>query len=233
MLDWFSSIFRQKPTPPVTGAQTQPQGRRLVLDDARFIEQALHGLVDVGLKPVDQDSFHATAQEIADYLKGISFSREPTSGTWAHIALSAERSPFRNSMRSEDHCFDGAELDSYEIMIANMIALAGDEWPIESVNVDYGPHGSTPFESRLNITIKATPEVAPFQLLEGKDFDWSIIFRLNERLPKEAIGRFAAFLDGGSAIIVFLRPEQIAELNSLCGYEFFYEEDAATRGQQS
>jgi hypothetical protein len=57
-------------------------------------------------------------------------------------------------------------------------------------------------------------------LVNTKDFDWSIIFRLNERLPEQASGRFAIFLDG-NATIDFLTPDQLRLLNFLCGQEFF------------
>jgi hypothetical protein len=220
---WLSSIFSQRLHQPVNPVRGQTKRRRLLLDDARFIEDALTSLVSVGLKPVDKDSFHTTAQKIVAHLEGISFPHEPTSGDWTLIALLAEHSPFKNSMRCNDHCFDGAGPDDYASMITNIVALASDEWPIESVDVKYGLGTSTPFEAPLIVTIRARPEVPPFQLMHAKDFDWSIIFRLNERLPKGALGRFAIFLDGG-ATIVFLATEQIAELNSLCGHKFFYEE---------
>jgi hypothetical protein len=60
--------------------------------------------------------------------------------------------------------------------------------------------------------------------MHAKDFDWSVVFRLNDRLPKGALGRFA-ILCPGNATIVFLTPEKLRQLNSLCGYEFSYEED--------
>jgi hypothetical protein len=223
MFGWLSSIFGRRRSQPVNPGPGQPKRRRLVPDDARFIEAALTSLVSVGLKPVDQDSFLTTAQQIAAHSEGIYFFREPASGDWALIALKAEHGHFKNSMRVNDHCFDVAGPDDYASMIANMVALAGDEWPIESVDVKFGPGTSTPFEAPLIVTIRARPEVAPFQLMHAKDFDWSIIFRLNERLPKGTLGRFAIFLDG-DATMVFLTPQQIAELNSLCGHEFFYEE---------
>jgi hypothetical protein len=73
------------------------------------------------------------------------------------------------------------------------------------------------------IRIAAARELAPFDLTAGKDFDWSIIYRLNERLPNEVAARFAIFLDG-NATIVFLTPGEIDNLNALCGHKFFYDE---------
>jgi hypothetical protein len=55
-----------------------------------------------------------------------------------------------------------------------------------------------------------------------KDFDWSVVTRLNERLPSAATGRFAAFFDG-NATIVYLRPDQLTELGRLFGYDFISE----------
>jgi hypothetical protein len=60
---------------------------------------------------------------------------------------------------------------------------------------------------------------APFDLIVDKNFDWSVVTHLNERLPSGATGRFAAFFDG-NATIVYLRPDQLKELGDLFGYEF-------------
>src|SRR5207247_3128812 len=63
---------------------------------------------------------------------------------------------------------------------------------------------------------------APFDLIADKNFDWSVVTCLNERLPSGATGRFAAFFDG-NATIVYLRPDQFEQLGRLFGYEFVSE----------
>jgi hypothetical protein len=56
----------------------------------------------------------------------------------------------------------------------------------------------------------------------AKDFDWSAVTRLNERLPSGAAGRFAAFFDG-NAIIVYLTADQLRELGKMFGHDFISE----------
>jgi hypothetical protein len=45
----------------------------------------------------------------------------------------------------------------------------------------------------MDITSYQTGDCAPFDLIAAKDFDWSAVMRLNERLPSGATGRFPAF----------------------------------------
>jgi len=201
--------------------------RRLILDDAKHIKAALTDLANVGIKLSSnlQPDLNAAAKEIAVHWEGIFFSKEPTHGSWVLLALSAEPGTFENSIFFQDHCYDVAKLDDYSHMIRQVLALAGDQWRIKTVGVTNArrPAAAIELKQPVTVTIKAEPEVAPFELMHAKDFDWSIVFRLNERLPKAALGRFAIFLDG-NATIVFLTPEKVRQLNSLCGYEFFYEE---------
>jgi hypothetical protein len=198
--------------------------RKLVPDDAKYIEAALTNLAGVGLKLTHP--LQATAEKIAAQWQGISFSADPTPADWIGIALSAEPGHFGNSIFLPDHCYDVAGLGDYSGMIASIISLARDAWPVESIDVKntHRPGAAIEWHQPVTVTITAKPEVAPFQLLHAKDFDWSIVFRLNERLPKGAAGRFAIFLDG-NATIVFLTPEEIQRLNLLRGFEFFYEEN--------
>jgi hypothetical protein len=76
----------------------------------------------------------------------------------------------------------------------------------------------------MEIAVQGEGGCDPFDLVADKDFDWSVVTRLNERLPAEATGRFAAFIDG-NAIIVYLKPDQLKELNRLFGYDFISEID--------
>jgi hypothetical protein len=80
----------------------------------------------------------------------------------------------------------------------------------------HGPHGPS---ARMEIAIDGQGSSAPFDLIVAKDFDWSVLTRLNERLPSGATGRLAAFFDG-NAIIVYLAPDQIEALGKLFGHDF-------------
>jgi hypothetical protein len=229
---WLRSIFSGKPPRParpsggVVGSDNVAT-RRLILDDAKHIKAALDDLANVGitLSPIAKADLNATAENIAAELDGLCFSMEPTPGHWVLVALNAEPGTFENSICLDDHCYDVA-LGEYSYMIGEFIALAGDEWRIDSVYIENARHpgAAVDLKQPVRVTIKAEPEVAPFELMHDKDFDWSVVFRLNERLPKGALGRFAILWDG-NATIVYLPPENVRQLNSLCGYEFLYEED--------
>ncbi|MBT1512556.1 hypothetical protein KIP88_18800 [Bradyrhizobium sp. SRL28] len=74
----------------------------------------------------------------------------------------------------------------------------------------------------MEIAIHGQGSSAPFDLVAAKDFDWSVVTRLNERLPAGPTGRFAAFFDG-NAIIVYLTPDQIEALGKVFGHDFISE----------
>jgi hypothetical protein len=74
----------------------------------------------------------------------------------------------------------------------------------------------------MEIAIGGPGISAPFDLVVAKDFDWSVVTRLNERLPSGATGRFAAFFDG-NAIIVYLTLDQLRALGNLFGHDFISE----------
>lgn len=234
MLHWFRSLLNAKPRQESQPAARHEFERKLVPADAEHIRAALVELENVGLRfaPGVKEELHAKAMEIMAGWEGVSFAKEPTLGNWALIALAGTldnsedtRSPFQNALRFDDHCYNVASLEGYASMVSDIVELTGGEWAIESVEVKHAVRLKSPIRSNepVSVTIKADPAVSPFELLHNKDFDWSIIHRLNERLPKDVSGRFAAFLDG-DATIVFLTPENIQKLNSLCGHEFFYQE---------
>lgn len=207
--------------------------------DAPRIADGLQRLVAVGLRPRPgfAERFDEVAEAIAEETSGISYSRAPTAGDFALSALQGGESDasraFENARLFEDHCYDVAELEDYPQMIGEIVALAGNEWPIKRIVVTNARDPSTRDLDRdgpYRVAIEADPPVSPFELTEGKDFDWSLIFHLNERLPPGATGRFAMFFDG-NATIVYLPPEKIEKLNALCGYEFFYEDKNEGEGQ--
>lgn len=234
MLRWLGRILSGRLLSPgpsaIAGAPVHDNRarRRLALDDVKHVEAALKELPNVGLRffPDARANPRETAMDIVRQWEGIYFGKEPSIGNWALIALAGDPPPFENAAHYSDHCYDGITLEDYSSMVSEIIGLAGREWQVDEVEVRDARRPQDPIahDHPVSVMIKAEPEVSSFELLNAKDFDWSIIFRLNERLPKEASGRFAIFLDG-NATIVFLAPDQIRQLNSLCGYEFFYQEE--------
>jgi hypothetical protein len=199
---------------------------KLSVDDVPKIAAAISQLAKIGLKPLfPEREFPEVARQKIEELDGIRIRDPSLPLIWVHLALTGER-VFANCIHCPDHCFDGAGEEKYAEVVASIMALAGEEWPGHGATVAVtsvvreGRYGPT---DRMEITIQQGS--APFDLIAAKDFDWSVVTRLNERLPSGATRRYAAFFDGGSAKIVYLRPDQLKELNKLFGYDFISEID--------
>ena len=160
---------------------------------------------------------------MAEEFEGTSIPEPPLPLTWVDLALSGSAQVFANAIHYQDHCFDVAGEADYAEIVASITALAGEAWPRATVSATkvmrQGPYGPS---ARMQIAIHGQGSSAPFDLTAAKDFDWSVVTRLNERLPSGATGRFAAFFDG-NAIIVYLTPDQIEALGKLFGHDFISE----------
>jgi len=206
---------------------------RYSIADAPLIERALRRLPDVGVELGLCFTFRSLteiARTIAEHRSGIQSGKLPTSGDWALVALQGAcedaRSLFNNVRFYADGCFDGMMEPDYEEMIADIASTASNHWILKKVSVAAdGDLRNAPAESiRLSVSVSSDPLSMPFEIMAGKHFDWTLIYRLNERLPSSCLKRFAVLLDG-NATIVFLSPDEIKNLNALCGYHFFYEEE--------
>jgi hypothetical protein len=198
--------------------------RELSVDEAAEIAAAISRLARIGLKPLfPEEEFPEVARRKVEELEGICIPDPRSPLTWAALALTGSEQVFANAVHHQDHCFDVANEEDYAEVVASIMALAGEDWPSATItatgvvrNGRYGP------SQRMEIAIHGQGSCAPFDLVVGKDFDWSAVTRLNERLPSGATGRFAAFFDG-SATIVYLRPDQLKELSKLFGHDFMSE----------
>ncbi|WFU13752.1 hypothetical protein [Bradyrhizobium sp. CB3481] len=195
--------------------------RRLTADDAPKIAAAIPQLARIGLRPLfPEEEFPALARRIAEEFAGTGIPDPPLPLTWFDLALTGPEQVFANAVHFQDHCFDVAGEEDYAGVVASIMALAGEEWPNATVSASsvqrLGQYG---LSHRIEIVIQGEGGAPSFDLIADKDFDWSVVTRLNERLPPGAAGRFAAFFDG-DATIVYLKPEQIAELGKLFGSEF-------------
>lgn len=195
--------------------------RELSADDAPKIAAAISQLATIGLKPLfPEEEFPALARQISEEFEGTRIPDPPLPLTWFDLALTGPEKVFANAVHFQDHCFDVAGEEDYAGVVASIMALAGEEWPDTTVSASsvqrqgrYGP------SRRIEIVIQGQGSAPSFDLIVDKDFDWSVVTCLNERLPAGAEGRFAAFFDG-DATIVYLKPDQIAELGRLFGYDF-------------
>ena len=195
-------------------------------DDVPSVAAAISHLAAVGLRPlVPEREFPEHARKKLDELEGIRIPDPPLPLTWFHLALIGSEQLFANAIWHQDHCFDGAVEEDYAEIVASIMALAGEEWPSATVSATHvlkeGLYGRC---ECMEITVRGQGGCDPFELVADKDFDWAVVTRLNERLPAEATGRFAAFFDG-NAIIVYLKPDQLKELSRLFGYDFISEID--------
>jgi hypothetical protein len=203
-------------------AELTVSSRNLSVDDAPKIAAAIAQLEKIGLKPLfPEREFSKLAREMAEEFEGTGIPEPPLPLTWVDLALSGSAQLFANAIHCQDHCFDGADEADYAGIVASIMALAGEAWPGATVSatkvMKQGPHGGP--SARMEIAIHGQGGSAPFDLIVAKDFDWSVVTRLNERLPAGATGRFAAFFDG-NAIIVYLAPDQIEALGKLFGHDF-------------
>jgi hypothetical protein len=198
--------------------------RNLSVDDAPKIAAAISQLEKIGLKPLfPEREFPALARRMAEEFEGTGIPEPPLPLTFLDLALSGPEQVFANAIHFQDHCFDVADEADYADIVASIMALAGDEWPSATVSATeimrQGPYGPT---ARMEIAIGGPGSSAPFDLVVAKDFDWSVVTRLNKRLPSGATGRFVAFFDG-NAIIVYLTPDQLRALGNLFGHDFISE----------
>ncbi len=205
-------------------AEVTRSSRKLSVDDAPKIAAAISQLEKIGLKPLfPEREFPALAHRMAEEFEGTGIPEPPLPLTFLDLALSGPEQVFANAIHFQDHCFDVAGEADYAEIVASIMALAGEEWPSATVSatkiVRQGPGGPS---ARMEIAIEGPGSCTPFDLIAAKDFDWSVVTCLNERLPSGATGRFAAFFDG-NAIIVYLTPVQLRELGRLFGHDFISE----------
>jgi hypothetical protein len=198
--------------------------RELSLDDAPNIAAAISELAKLGLRPLfPEHEFAEVALRKAEEYEGVGIPDSPEPWLWLAFALFGSEQVFANAVHYQDHCFDVAGDGEYAEIVASIMALAGDEWPSATIStasfVGQGRNGPT---QRMMVTIEGQGGCAPFELMVDKDFDWSVVTHLNERLPARATGRFAAFFDG-NATIVYLRPDQLDRLGRLFGHDFVSE----------
>ena len=226
MRGWLRSVFGRGRLLDGNRAKGNITRQKITLEDSEHIESALVELTNIGLKPRPglEASLTEISNRIAASYQGMQLSQEPTLGHWLLMALSGDNSAFENSAHFDDHCYDGIDADGFAGIVTEIIHLTGNEWPIDFVTVEdaQGPGSPLRYGELVKVKIHESRDVAPFSLTNEKDFDWSVITRLNERLPQDVSGRFWMFHDG-SATIVFLTPEDVSRLNELSNFQFVNE----------
>lgn len=213
MIDWLKSVFGLRCAPPAEGFD--------VIDSiASMIASGLRRLETVGLQPFPdmQDDWRSISRQVAERRALTAFIKPPTEMDWALMALRyTEARPFRNAIYLGHQRYDVTRAGGLRMMIADVAALAQNEWRIDGVETP-DCEGASYLETgvRVEFVIKTMPEVQPVELSRTIGFDWRLIPQLNDRLPQGARGRFAAC--GG--VVVFLSPQQIDQLNAMSGWDF-------------
>jgi hypothetical protein len=109
--------------------------RKLSVDDAPKIADAISQLAKIGLKPLCPESeFPEVARQKVEELEGIRIPDPPLSLTWVALALTGEQA-FANAIHYSDHCFDVAGEEDYAEVVASIMALAGEDWPGDGATV--------------------------------------------------------------------------------------------------
>ena len=223
LLEWMiQRVRRLRLLPPRSAIITSQPMRKLTAHDAIHIEKAFEALAHVGLITSDREVQPGdVAQRIATEWAGVSFSHEPHTGHWCLMALSSQPSVFTNALYCQDHCFDVATQADVTDLISEIVGLARPDWLVEAVEVRNASGAASPAQlgDTHAVHVKTRDGPTSFNIVHEKDFDWSLIPLLNERLPVNVTKRFAILLDG-NAHIVFLTPEQICKLNALSGFDF-------------
>lgn len=220
-------------------AYDSSEAHRVSAADAGSIEQGLRSLTTAGLRftPDGERSLAEIVHNIAEDFEGIAFSHTPTLCVWALLGIAwsdDEGGVFENAVHFDDHCYDVADEDSYSIMMLSLADLAKSAWTVDSVSVTNArnPNGPLKWGQKMRVNLVSTPPISPFELVHDKDFDWSVIRKMNAQLPPSVDERFAIFWDG-DATIVFLTPDEIKKLNALTDVEFSVEnDDVNERGLQ-
>lgn len=128
---------------------------------------------------------------------------------------------FANAKVFEDHCYDGAYPADWANLIAGVCKLAGDTWQFDRGDDAEVHEAGVDVSDTYIVSFRSVPVIAPFSIMPAKDVDWSLIDRLNERIPADCKRRFGWIGDVGSALVVFLEPDQIRRVSEFCGHEIF------------
>ena len=125
---------------------------------------------------------------------------------------------FRNAFLFVDHCFDVAQIDDHEQLLRQVLSTATDDWQPKLIRTqERRSFFSAP---AVRLEIEGDENRQSLTTSGGKDFDMGVLAQLNSMIPAGIDRRFACFGDGGMMMVVWLKPEQIAELGDYCGVRF-------------
>ncbi|KQQ31773.1 hypothetical protein ASF53_00630 [Methylobacterium sp. Leaf123] len=198
-------------------APQPPQPRSEAEIDA--VEAALEGLIAAGLRlgpHYDGQPRRSVARTMAahpEFAAGGDHATLPLTQhspealsidiLWSYRALAdGIEDEFANATIFEDHCYDGADADTYRALFARLIAVAG-VWTGRGIAVARVP-GLGPYGHGFRVAFETEPPIPPLTFPADKNFDWSLLEQLDASRPAGETRRFRVAADGGAGLVLFL-----------------------------
>ena len=125
---------------------------------------------------------------------------------------------FQNALVFNDHCFDVAGVDDYEKLLRKILSTANNDWRPRLLRT----RERTGFFSapKVQLAIEIDGSLHTLAIEGRKDFEPNLIAQLNALVPETVGAKFAWCGDGGTVMVVWLTPKEIAELSDYCGVVF-------------
>lgn len=248
MIGWLRRLFGQErpsppasptwepspPQPPMPALEPEPQPpRRRSEAEIDAVEAALNGLSAAGLRlgghyeGMDRRAVARAMAEHPEFAVGDGNETLPLTGhgsdalsidiLWSYRALvDAIEDEFANAAIFEDHCYDGADEETYRALFVRLIALAG-VWTGRGVTVARVP-GLGPYGHGFRVAFDTEPPIPPLTFPADKNFDWSLLERLDASRPAGETRRFRVAADGGAGLVLFLDDAEARAIAARLGW---------------
>ncbi|WP_375275508.1 hypothetical protein [Methylorubrum thiocyanatum] len=224
----------ETPPPPVPAWAPTPQPPRQRSEaEIDAVEAALNGLIAAGLRlgphydGMDRRAVARAMAEHPEFAVGDGNETLPLTERssealsidilWSYRALAdAIEDEFANAAIFEDHCYDGADAETYRALFARLIDLAGI-WTGRGVAVAPVP-GLGPYGHGFRVAFETQPPIPPLTFPADKNFDWTLLERLDAGRPAGETRRFRVAADGGAGLVLFLDDAEARAIAALLGW---------------
>ncbi|WP_232630280.1 hypothetical protein [Methylobacterium sp. Leaf118] len=228
MIDWLRRLLgRAEPAPAFDAPLRHPRRE----DEVSAVEAALTGLLaagirlgphlrDLSLREVARGMAEHPEFAVGDEADGDLTLQAPNALAidilWSYRSLAdGIEDEFANATMFSDHCYDGAEPETYTDLFRRLVTLGA--WTCRDVTAtpvpDLGPYGHG-----FRIAFAAEPPIPPVTFPADKDFDWALLAPLNASLPAAEPRRLWVAADGGTALVVFLTDAEARGVETCLGF---------------
>ncbi|MCJ2029750.1 hypothetical protein MKK50_10115 [Methylobacterium sp. J-043] len=229
---WHGEAEIEAPAPSGAVWEPQPPQQRSEAEiDA--VEAALEGLISAGLRlgphyaGMDRRAAARAMAEHPEFAVGDDNATRPLTQRgpealsidilWSYRALAdGIEDEFSNAAIFEDHCYDGADEDTYRALFARLIAVAG-VWTGRGVTVARVP-GLGPYGHGFRVAFGTEPPIPPLTFPADKNFDWSLLEQLDASRPAGETRRFRIAADGGAGLVLFLDDAEASAIAARLGW---------------